>query len=1058
MARLILVLSLVSLAALLVLAPVVAMAAPVVIGAAAGAAVSVGVGVLTGTIATFSFAAFASAFATSLAISVLGGLLTSKPKTASVSDFASEARGRQVVIRSATEPRRVLYGEVSGSGPLTFATVSGANNEFLHLVVPLAGHEVDGIPRVFLGDDEIGALDAGGNCISGKFSGYVRVKKYLGTDTQTADTDLIAECPTFWSSAHRGRGVAYLYLRLRFQQDIFPNGIPNVRAIIRGKKCYDPRDGVTRYTRNWALQARDYLAADFGLDCDSAELDAASHIAAANICDERVLVDGGSPRYSVTFTVDTGSNIITFPAAERRLDTGDGVAAFSSGTLPSGLAGSPNQFFFIRLTETTGQFASTYANAIAGTAISLGTLGSGTLSLQHVDQARYTGNGSISLADTPEQIIRELMTAAMGAVVYQQGVYKIYAGAYRTPVMDLDEDNLSGGIVVKPRIARAELYNGVRGTFVDPTRNWQATDFPPVTNATYETQDGGQQILRDVQFPFTTNNIRAQRMAKIILERSRQSITVQMPCNLSVLKLAPWDTVRLSIDLLGWSSKVFMVLGWQFNEAGGINLQLQEEASAVYDWNFGDATLVDPAPDSNLPDVNTIRRAVPPRVSGLQLFGDDGAATQFTGRDCKFTWRRGGVFSGYEIGSELFGAGDGQDDFFFKDYQVSVYQTDGTLLRTESVIDNVYVYTYEKNFEDTDGVPVREFVLKVWQRTRYNQLSALPATLQVSNPAPSAVAPTVTATIKGLRFQFATPNITDFDGFKVYGSTSNGFTADASTLIYNGKDNEFTLGNLTYGDMYYYKYLTKDTFGDGTISSQQSTTAGVLAVASDLVDGASSEFESVSDSTGFTYTSTATGGGTPVLALISTAFDVENPGPLLLQGQMEAQVGGGATLLSGALNLNTFDCKSRYTTGTITSIVWGGATYTVTGSATTWSAGGVALGDKLYLGVGWPMLTVISVTDDTHLEATGFINAAFSGSYIIFKGFLNVSSGNAQQTFYFNDTQKHTVAVTKPTADTPTDPLYTERITYMDSGGVIATVGYNCTWRNIVLQAFNRKK
>jgi hypothetical protein len=799
--------------------PAAAMPA-VVISSAVGAALSVGVGVAVGTIATFSWAAFATAFATSMAFSVLGGLLSRKPEAPTVSDFASQARGRQVVIRSATEPRRIIYGEVSASGPLTFASVTGANNEFLHLVVPLAGHEVDSIPRVFLGDDEVGTLDAQGNCISGKFSGYVRIKKYLGTDAQTADTDLVAECPDLWTTAHRGRGVAYLYLRLRFQQDIFPNGIPNVRAIVRGKKCYDPRDGGTRYTRNWALQVRDWLAADYGLDCDSDELDDTSHIAAANICDERVLVDGGSPRYSVTFSVDTATDIITFLDPERRFDTGDGVAAFSTGTLPSTLAGSPNQFYFIRLSDTTGQLASTYANAIAGTAIVLGTIGSGTHSLQHVDQARYTGNGVVSLADTPESIIREMMTAAMGAVVYQQGVYKIYAGAYRTPVMDLDEDNLAGGLLVKPRIARSELYNGVRGTFVDPTRNWQATDFPPVTNSTYETQDGGQQILRDVQFPFTTNNIRAQRMAKIILERSRQSITVQAPCNLSVLKLAPFDTVRLSISLLGWTDKVFMVLGWEFNEAGGINLQLQEEASAVYDWSFGDATLVDPAPDSNLPGVDTIRRAVPLRVSGLQLFGDDASATEFTGRDCKFVWRRGALFGGYELGSEQFGAGDGADDFFFKDYEVKVYNTSGTLLRTEYVIDNLYTYTYEKNFEDTAGVPVREFSIEVRQRTRYNQVSALPAVLQVSNPAPVIAGFTTTAKRGGFDFSFTQPTDPDYGGIRIYADPTTGFTANASTLVYQGSKVAGSAPVAFPGMTYKLKYVPYDVFGDGSTSAE----------------------------------------------------------------------------------------------------------------------------------------------------------------------------------------------------------------------------------------------
>lgn len=789
-----------------VLAPLSAEAAPVVI-AAVGAAVSTGVAWAVGTAVTW--ATFGAAFATNLALSVLGGLLSKSPEApSSGGGFAAEARGRQVVIRSATESRRIIYGEVSVSGPLTFAMVSGPSNEYLHLVIPVAGHEVDAIGAVYLNDDEVGTLDASGNCTSGKFAGLLRVRKYLGTLVQAADPDLVAESDGLWTTAHQGLGVAYLYLRMRFDQTAFPNGIPNVKAIVRGKKCYDPRDAGTRFTSNWALICRDYLKSDYGLACADSEIDDTVCAAAANTCDERVLVDGGSPRYSVNFTLDTGTDIISFADAEKRFDTGDGVAAFSTGTLPSALAGSPNQFYFIRKNATSGQLASTYANAIAGVAIDLTDVGTGTHSLQHVDQARYTANGTVNMGDTPESIIPGILSAAVGAIVYQQGVYKIYPAAYRAPTMDLDEDCLNGGMQVTPRMARADLYNGVRGTYVDPTKNWQSTDFPPVTNATYETQDGGEQILRDIQFPFTTNNIRAQRMAKIILERSRQAITVQMPCNLSVLKLAPWDTVRLSNTILGWTDKIFMVLGWQFSEKGGIELQLQEEAAAVYDWNFGDATLVDPAPDTNLPSVETIRNVVPARVTGLQVFGEDALATTWDGRDLKVIWRRTSLFD------------QGGDDFFFKDYEVRVYKTDGTLLRTEHVVDNTYTYSFEKNNEDTLGAPVRSVIVKVWARTRYNQISALPASISVSNPVPVITGFTTSASAGGFEYAFDRPTDTDYAGIRIYVSHQTGFTMNASTLVYQGSKNSGSAPVLYPGLTHRLRMVPYDVFGDGAATDE----------------------------------------------------------------------------------------------------------------------------------------------------------------------------------------------------------------------------------------------
>ena len=43
-----------------------------------------------------------------------------------------------------------------------------------------------------------------------------------------------------WKSNYRLTNTAYVYLRFRFNPDLY-NGIPKVRAVIRGKKVYDPR-------------------------------------------------------------------------------------------------------------------------------------------------------------------------------------------------------------------------------------------------------------------------------------------------------------------------------------------------------------------------------------------------------------------------------------------------------------------------------------------------------------------------------------------------------------------------------------------------------------------------------------------------------------------------------------------------------------------------------------------------------------------------------------------------------------------------------------------------
>ena len=440
---------------------------------------------------------------------------------------------------------------------------------------------------------------------------FVVVRKHLGDPNQLADTLLMDESGDLWTENHRLREICYLYVRMRVNpaNNKFPNGIPNVKARVRGKKLYDPRDGVTRWTDNWALVVRDYLTGEHGLNASASEIDDASLIAAANICDERVTMAA----HTQNFTADAAADAITLTAADFIFAGGDGVQVSSSGSLPGGLSAATT-YYLIRSDDAVFKLASTYADALAGIAINLTNAGTGTHTLSHIDQPRYTLNGTVDLGVKPSDIVDALRTAACGAVVYTQGVYKVYPAAYAAPTVTLTAADLRDTISVRAKIPRKDLFNQVRGTFVDPARGWEATDFPAVTNATYVAQDDNEEIPRDLELPYTTNTVRAQRLAKIALEKSRQGMVVTFPAKLTAFRLPVYDTVALTIDGFGWSSKVFRVLAWEFvpDGTGGVDLTLQEEAAASYAWNAGEATVVDPAPDTNFPDpFNVLAPGVP---------------------------------------------------------------------------------------------------------------------------------------------------------------------------------------------------------------------------------------------------------------------------------------------------------------------------------------------------------------------------------------------------------------------------------------------------------------
>ncbi len=181
----------------------------------------------------------------SIGLSLISSLLTPKQKKGP----EPVERGITQLIRASAEPHKIIWGERLVSGVLTFAEVTGSNNEFLQMVVSIAGHQSQEITTVFLDDVGIDAsdIDGSGNVNAGRFSGKVKIKKHLGLDDQVADSDLVSAA-TDWMTDHRQRGITYLYLRLEFDRDIFPTGIPNVRALTKGRLVADPRDTAITIT------------------------------------------------------------------------------------------------------------------------------------------------------------------------------------------------------------------------------------------------------------------------------------------------------------------------------------------------------------------------------------------------------------------------------------------------------------------------------------------------------------------------------------------------------------------------------------------------------------------------------------------------------------------------------------------------------------------------------------------------------------------------------------------------------------------------------------------
>lgn len=606
---------------------------------------AVAAGFMSGTTFTlaagFGFTTFSwAAAATSLGLGLLQSALSPKPKSSAgpVDSGSASIKSAGVTqnINQAITTRRIVYGELRVGGAFNFIETT-ESDKFLHFVLTLADHECQEIGEIWFDDVSIpsDALDGDGIVTTGTYANKVRIRKFLGTAAQTADADLVSE--TSATTDFRGRGVAYIYVRLEYDRDIFPSRIPIVTAFVKGKKLYDPRDAATRWTPNAAMMNNDYLVTALdalapGVGVAQASVDGTAFTAAANICDEYVTTTDLAD--SIT-SADATTDIITLTGVNSRLQYqfGDRVQLTGAG-LPTGLSAATNYYVipYQRKDTVRIKLATSLANALAGTVVNITATGTGTITKKA--EPRYFGGGIIETSNQPKENVETLLSAMGGSATYVGGKWFYKAAAYTSPVFSFDEGDIISKIVLRTKISRRDRFNLVKGVYVSPLNDGQASDYPPITNSTYVTDDNARTLPTDYDLTMTPRPHTAQRLAKIKLERSRQELFVEAEFTLAAMRVQPGDTLYLSNTRFGWSSKIFEVITWTLavKKVGNsplfyVKMSLQETASTVYDWVNGEETSVDPAPNTNLPNPFIVSPPTGLAVTPVEIPTADGDLT-----------------------------------------------------------------------------------------------------------------------------------------------------------------------------------------------------------------------------------------------------------------------------------------------------------------------------------------------------------------------------------------------------------------------------------------------
>ena len=464
----------------------------------------------------------------------------------------------------------IIYGTRKVGGNIVFLATSGTDNQYLYMALVLGEGEISEVTALYVNDKRVNLsgvmTDNVQRTVTSSDQNFfdtensqslITVEAHFGSDSQTASS-LLSTLST-WTSSHKLSGLAYLAIRFEWNRDKF-GSIPQVQALVKGRKIYDPRLDSTvtggsgshradtsstwAFSDNPVLQMLDYLRNDrFGMGITNSYFDTnfSDWQTASNVCDTQIQPLGGS-------------NIILY------------------------------SFGF----DYTADSERTITN---------------TIDLMN-------SNIVIDTAKNAIDNVKEFVRGSRSYLNFSGGKYNILVETSGSASITLTEDNILGGINVISKNKNSR-YNRVIVNFINPDKNYQSdtAQFPPIDeslvdsadrHATLLSEDGG--ILLEGRFDFSmlTNKFQAQEMAEIILRRSRSSLNVSFKADATALDLLVGDIVNITHATPAFSAKPFRVQGMTINADHSISLSCSEHQDSYY--TFGTQDAIPSIPDTVLPN------------------------------------------------------------------------------------------------------------------------------------------------------------------------------------------------------------------------------------------------------------------------------------------------------------------------------------------------------------------------------------------------------------------------------------------------------------------------
>ena len=679
--------------------------------------------------------------------------------------------GTKTTSRQPIAPRQIIYGKARVGGAITHLEVTGSDNQFLSMVVVISGHAVEGFTKVFFNDTE---LSTSSSTVSGETVFNVNTSEF--SNTENADNFGSGALTRF--TFHDGTQTAH-------------DGL--ARARLGSTSIPD--------THKYIDCAYFYIEMIYDAEKMNSIPQISFEVKGKNIYD---------PRTGAAATTDLQRSNPALQIRDYLSDTTYGIRATSD-----------------ELNDTTnaGGFA-----AAANTCDQNVTLADGSST-----ERRYTSNGFTNMAAAGDSVLQGLMSAMGGRLTYTNGVFNLFAGAAQTPSLTITDDNLLAPVQVQTRNSQGDLYNSVKGIFVDASNNYIAGESPVLSDTTMLSQDtppgtssNNFKKTLEVNLPYTTTNTMAQRLAKIQLKYQRQTMVVSVRVGMEFFRLQPNDFVRMTNERLSFTNKLFEVQDMKMaldpTEEGylvaAVDLTLREIADSVWDFAtneytaaIGEGSAISTGDFSiNAPTIGTLTQRA--TIQGPHTI-----------IDIIVTWtnRQSDAVQGTEIQYKLSSESD---------YAVATVAGKG---QTKGVIQNVVVGA-------TYNVKLRHFSYD----NVYSALSSQ-ANITIAESDTLAQPSSVSATTGKpffIELKWTNPANTNLRAVEVHASTTSGFTPSTGTLVNSyygdvGKNKRVLLGKSSdfgfdYGTTFFFKLRAINVLGTATAYTSQVSGSFTKAVSADI--------------------------------------------------------------------------------------------------------------------------------------------------------------------------------------------------------------------------------